>query len=257
MPYFAGIVVKPFAIHSKAAGLLSNLFFNQTEFFKTLTYPFDKVETVFTLFGSFAFIPAASAFSWFTTPFTFINRFGSDDWSRWSTHFQYSATIAPLLAIAAIFGIENLKNIFKKVDFLKLKFFLLAAILIGIFWANRPSRDLPFITPPLQQIVKRSFWRLSEDQKLVHQVLKAIPPEASVATNTNYVPHIINRNKIYEFPRVFEKPDVYFLTTFNLYPDETLTKFEEEIKKLRQDPNYQLIFEKDGILLFAKKTVKI
>ena len=257
MPYFAGSIIKPLAIHSKAAGLLSNLFFNQPEFFKTLTYPFDKVETVLTLFGSFAFIPATSPLAWFTTPATFANRFVSDDWSRWSTHFQYSSTIAPLLAIAVIFGIENLKKLFKKINFAKLKFLLLAAILVGTFWTNRPGWDPPFITPPLQQVAKRSFWKLSENQKLVHQILKKIPHEASVATNTNYVPYLINRNKIYAIPDVREKPEIYFLTTFNLAQDKTLAKFEEEIKKLRQSKDYQLIFEKDGILLFAKKSVKI
>lgn len=253
MPYFLGSNIEFFTISSKASNVFSILFSNPVTFFKNLIFPLDKIETVYTLFASFAFFPLFSPLSWLTTPATFINRFFSDDWARWSTHFQYSATIAPLLAISAILGIENLRKFFKKNSFENIKKFLILAIFLGTILANRPGWDPPFITPPTQQIFRRSFWILSENQKQVHEVLKIIPPRASVATNTVYVPHLLNRQKILEFPNVWEEPEIYFLTTFNLYPDETLKKFEEKIDELKKDKKYELVFEKDGILLFRRK----
>lgn len=257
IPYFAGTPIHFLSFHAKATGLGRDLFFDQIKFFKTLTSPFDKIETILTLFGSFAFIPVASPLSWFTLPATFINRFPSDDWSRWSTHFQYSAIAAPLLAISAILAIESLGKFLKKIDFSKVKLILLFAVLVGTIYANRPGWDYPFNTPPLAQIFKRSFWALNENQKIAHKIIKIIPHDASVTTNTFYVPHLINREKIYAFPQAWTETEIYFLTTFNYYPDETLKKLEEQIKKLKEDERYELNIDMGDILLFKLKSAKI
>jgi len=257
MPYFSRTQIEFLNLTPKATGFLSALFSHPFELFKNLTSPFYKIETILTLFGSFAFLPLFSGLAWLAAPATFINRFVSNDWSRWSTHFQYSATIAPLLALSTVLGIENLKAILKKVEFKKLKIICLLAILVGTFWANRPGWDPPFITPPLQQIFKRSFWVLSENQKLAHQIIRTIPAQAFVATNTFYVPHLINREKIFEFPNVWENPDIYFLSTLDPYPFKSQEEFDKEIQKIRNNPKYKLFLEENGLLLFTLQSGKI
>lgn len=258
MPYFQGEDFEIFSVTPKASALISGLILNPPSILTTFLLPAKKLETMLVLLGSFAFVPLASALSYFTVPFTLINRFVSGDWSRWSTHFQYSATVAPLLAFSAIIGIENLRKIFKKTDSQKIKAFLILAVFLGTIWINRPGWDPPFITPPLSQILRRSFWTLSPYHMQSHKIISEIPKKASVATNTFYVPHLVNRDKIFEFPRTYgETVDFYLISTFDHYPFETREEFEEKAGEIRSNKSYQLISEKNGILLFKLKSEKI
>jgi len=251
MPFLSGKTVNFLSLTPKSVFFFSGL--SPIELFKNLFWPFKKIETIITLFASFAFLPLLSGLAWLTTPATFINRFVSNDWSRWSTHFQYSATIAPLLAISTILAVENIKKFFKKIETKRLMQISIVAILVGTIWANRPGWDPPFTTPPLLQIFKRSFWSQSENQKTAHQILKTISPDASVATNTFYVPHLINRKEIFEFPNVFIEPDIYFLSTLDPYPLKNQEEFNKELLKIKENKKYELIFDKEGLLLFNKK----
>jgi hypothetical protein len=232
--------------------LLTQLRSNPLKIINIMFVPFPKIETIITLFASFAFLPFTSAFAWITTPATLINRFISD-WSRYSTHFQYSATIAPLLAISTIFAIENMKTVFKKIEFKKIQVVAALVILLGTIWANRPNWDPPFITPPIQNIFKRSFWVLNDNQKTAHKLLKKIPSDFSVAASTFYVPHIMNSDQVYDFPWILGEPDIYLLSTHNHYPYNSFDEYYNEIQKLKENQQYELVFNQNGLFVFQNK----
>jgi len=253
--YFQTSTFQFLASNPKVSRLFAQIVSDPMQTFNVMFVPFYKIETIVTLFASFAFLPLASGLAWFTTPATFINRFISD-WPRYSTHFQYSATIAPLLAISTILGIENLQKMFKKGGFKRIKTISIIAILIGTAWANRPNWDPPFVTPPLQQIFRRSFWSLSENKKTAYQLLNKISPNVSVATNTFYVPHLMNSDRIFVFPWVLGEPDIYLLSTLDRYPFSTMEEFNKEIQKIKENKKYELIFDQNGLLLFQKKSSK-
>jgi uncharacterized membrane protein len=254
--YFQTSTIQLLASNPKASRLFAQIISNPIQIFNVMFVPFYKIETIVTLFASFAFLPLASGLAWFTAPATFLNRFISD-WARCSTHFQYSATIAPLLAISTILGIENFQRIFKKNGFKSIKTISIIAILVGTAWTNRPNWDPPFITPPLQLIFKRSFWTLSENQKTAHKLLKEIPSNVSVATNTFYIPHLMNSDKVFVFPWIIGEPDIYFLSTLDRYPFSTMGEFDKEIQKIKDNKKYELVFNQNGLLLFRKKFGKI
>jgi hypothetical protein len=43
-------------------------------------------------------------------------------------------------------------------------------------------------------------WRLGEDQRAAHHLMRSVPPLASVSTNERLVPHLADRPEVFIFP---------------------------------------------------------
>ncbi|MEW6408376.1 MAG: DUF2079 domain-containing protein [Patescibacteria group bacterium] len=103
----------------KANRIVNILIYSPGEFFKTFVWPPVKLRNIALCLWSFGFLPVASPIFWIIAP-TNLLRFFSDE-ARYSLHYQYSATLTPILAFAAI-------GVFAKCSWLKTVFLFLAII---------------------------------------------------------------------------------------------------------------------------------
>lgn len=239
----AGVNVSPFG--PKGSGILQLLFTNPVQFVKNFTVPFEKVRNIILTSFSFGFLPFLSPLYWIAAPATFL-RFFSEDVARYSLHFQYTATLTPILAYSSILALKKIKFGFLKGAFLTIA-------IIGNFYTNRPGLDKYFETPPIARLITRAFYVLPPRNDDYNKILSLIPAGASVSAQVPLLPYLCNRDKLYTFPNNYENVEYIALTfTESPYPLEF-----EDMEKLRnellKDNSWENLYQSYAGVLLKKK----
>lgn len=153
-------------------------------------WPFKYLYLVM-LFGPVIFLPLRSGFS-----FTMLSWLGpallSNNTGYYRLGLQYPAYIVPLIFMATIFGIRKIANVSvanrTAIDLSKI---ILVVTLLSFTYASPLS---PLLIP------FKTDYRPAEvtyHEELLSQIIKLIPPEASVLTQNNIFPHVSNRLNVY------------------------------------------------------------
>lgn len=168
-------------LYANKAGLLSNL--NIFDLFNTG----EKINVIAYTLANFGFIPVINPlmliplFSDLGTYFVI----GSDLNSAQGLFMQYRITLAPIMSWATIMTIKKYKVLNNK----KLGFYLL-------FWAIFVQYNLHL---PLSYLSKQWFWQQPASVKSINYLISNnLPPNVSVVAQNNIIPHISQRNNIYE-----------------------------------------------------------
>lgn len=112
---------------------------------------------------------------------------------------------------------------------------------------QRNHGNLPFskmVTWPQQN----AHTRLADD------LIKLIPPDASVSAQATLVPHVSHRRFIYQFPYQADQSDYVFLdvTAFRYPYDGDTTDYAERAQALLASGAYRVVAAQDGYLLLAR-----
>lgn len=216
-----------------------------------------KIKTLIFSFAGFAFLPLLSSFSLLLFLPNFFSRFFSGFEARWTLHFHYSAVLGPIFALGIISTIQKIKHFSRKKRFRWNNFRNL--IIISLFSATiltnlfQPEKD--YQSFPLLRIFRRSFYRwIFLKSEKIKTINKIIPPNISLLTQHGFSPHLAARRKIYHnlenlknIPSDFE----YALFDWEENPSPIKReKLEEIIGQFSQDPDYELIFQKDKMFIF-------
>ena len=167
---------------------------------------------------------------------------------------QYNAFVLPFLVVAAIAGVERLRE-----------------------WSASPGRQLgPGVVLGFAMILSlaltsRTVNELRVDrvvrtahQRAAYQVMAAIPPGAAVSTQDPYVPHLTRRSTVFVFPNGLEQSD-HVLIDLATDPWRKLHEWSLErrgsgvILRRREGPapteyHYDVVRELDGYLLLARRS---
>lgn len=219
-----------------------------------------KLSYLYFHFGSLAFIPLLAplqllpALPSFLVSLLSATRLHSDPTSH------YSAGAIASIFVALLYGISWIE---RKVPSLPLAIPLMSGLLVlglGFNVAKSPSPlSLYFWSPDPDRNWNRANYRF-EKQEILRKAESLIPsdPDIVVVSQNNLnSARLAHRNTYTVFPARLDEADYIILDTSR--PHYVLDHFDEQLyssnlQGLRDDPEVQLIFSEDGILVFKRST---
>jgi uncharacterized membrane protein len=176
--------------------------------------------------------------------------------------FQYSATAAAFLVLASARGaLWITKRVGARwVDHeprVRLLGALLASAAVSLalfFHLSHFGALYPVGRDPLAHDL-RGVYSSSERTRVAYRFLKQIPDGESVSTQSDLAPHLSNRREIYVFPVIENAKYVLLDLQGETFPAQLLgVPYPEQVRRLRADPRYEMIFEESGYVLFRRRT---
>lgn len=169
-----------------------------------------------------------------------------DDYSIWSVGGQYSVEFAPILAIGIFSVISNYKK--------RIAYILSAIVLTGalVSTIRIMDRTIIYTNKSCIRIYQSNHYQRNYNVKLVHKKLNEIPIDAIVSAETQFVPHLALRDKIYQFPIIKDAEYIIYSPMENAYPlnKEEFKKAEDEIMHL---PQWKIFFKNEYLVILRKQ----
>jgi uncharacterized membrane protein len=164
-----------------------------------------------------------------------------------SIHFHYTAGLIPPLLIAAVFGAKRLSR-----RSTPLAMLVVLAALIGNYrlgpipgWRHLPSG----------QQFQATAARVTRHDHIAERALQLIPPEAVVSATNTLGGHLSARPRVLSFPFLQDATWIAADETQPGYADRYApVPTAVQLAALRRNPEWRLVFEEDGILVFHRLT---
>ncbi len=167
-----------------------------------------------------------------------------------SIHFHYTAgAIAPLVA-ATVLGAALLARRFPagKVAVLAVLVALLASWKIGAIplWGAVPGGE----------DYQRNDWRVTAHDHIAAQAVSLVPKEAVVSSTNVLGAHLSDRRRVLSLPKLADATWVVADETRSSYADRSAPlPAAAALVRLRQSPDWRLVFSRDGVLVFHKRNM--
>jgi uncharacterized membrane protein len=209
----------------------------------------EKQATLFMFAGSFGLLFIfAPSFLLLALPMLGENLWNDATLRWWGFHYGVSAL--PVMIIATVFGIQYLATYFHE----KQRKNLITIISFYVFLSSL-FMSLYFGTP-IMNIVHRSFYKIPESVRDTNKVIATIPEQSSVTTQHSVVPHLANRDLIFQYPGQnwpeAKNPDYFFFTLINSSWPMSEVEETEMIQDFLNRKDYGLIYNINGAFLFKK-----
>ena len=165
-----------------------------------------------------------------------------------SIHFHYTAgAIAPLVA-ATVLGAALLARRFPagRVAVLAVLVALLASWKIGgiPLWGAVPGGE----------DYQRNDWRVTAHDHIAAQAVSLVPREAVVSSTNVVGAHLSDRRRVLSLPKLADATWVVADETRSSYADRSAPlPAAAALVRLRQSPDWKLVFSRDGVLIFHKR----
>ncbi len=228
---------------------------------KVLVTPALKVKTMTNLVGSFAFLPLLSPATFALSAPIFAERFLNNLSQRWLIRFQYSASIDPILAVGTVLGMENILKVkskfeerlptfVRKISSNQIIVFLSVVVLaMNIFVILRTNG-------PMLRILNPGSYKWQERFDINYELMRQIPSDASVVTQSCFVPHLSHRERIYRFHEGVveaQQPD-YILLGIDEHSDPPYVEeqWQNLIADLKELPEYEILYDDGRRFLFKR-----
>jgi uncharacterized membrane protein len=162
-----------------------------------------------------------------------------------SIHFHYTAGLIPVLVIAAVLGAKRLSRWTFAVAALAV-----VAALAGNYWLG-PIPGWRHV--PGGSTFQATAARVTEHDRIAARALGLIPKSAVVSATNTLGAHLSARRRVLSFPYV---QDATWIAA-----DETQPGYADRyaplptalaLVALRRDPDWRLVFEQDGVLVFNR-----
>lgn len=160
--------------------------------------------------------------------------------------FHYGGPLVPFVIISSVYGMEFL---LKRATLLHLDRQRALYLLSGlIFLASLLHHYYHGFTP-----LARHFQApvVTAHDRLAHQLIALIPPEAAVSAQSKLNPHLSERERIYMFPRIKDAQYVFFDVTADswpIHPNDQKRLFDT----LLGEEGFGILAAKDGYVLLQR-----
>src|SRR6266566_6163312 len=191
MPAVGGVPYQHWTYQSLGKGPLSaalQVLENPLRSLQLLVTPFEKVRVGAASFANWLFLPLLSPLVLIAVP-SFLERFWSSSPTFWSFHYQYSMLPAPILTFAAIDTCARMRSWWRG------RLGRLASIALPV-GALAASALLSF--GAVHSLAELGTYVSDVTAAQIQECLDVIPSGASVAATDALVPHLSDRNQIYE-----------------------------------------------------------
>ncbi len=174
----------------------------------------------------------------------------SDDPNMVAIIYQYPAVLIPFLFFGAIEGARRLHRRWPHAR---------AGVLIALLVAGLGSYVLHG-GGPLSRNYQPERYAMAGRPERGLALMKRIPPEAAVSAQSDLVPHLSQRERIYLWPEIFDAGYVLLDTQgnpFPLYEPTSRRLYDQAVTRMRADPAWTLVAEDDGFLLFQRRAFAV
>ena len=162
-----------------------------------------------------------------------------------SIHFHYTAGLIPPLVIASIFGAKRLSR-----WTLPVALVIVVAALVGNYrlgpipgWRHLPGG----------QTFQATAARVTVHDRVADRALRLIPDDAVVSATNTLGGHLSARGRVLSFPFIEDSQWVAADETQPGYADRYAPiSTATQLAALRRNPEWRLVFEEDGILVFRR-----
>jgi uncharacterized membrane protein len=163
-----------------------------------------------------------------------------------SIHFHYTAALIPPLVVAAVFGAKRLRRF----RWLPTAAIVVVAALACNYWLG-PIPGWRHV--PGGQRFLATAARVSEHDRIAERALKLIPDNAVVSATNTLGAHLSARRRYLSFPFLEEATWVAADETQPGYADRYApVPTAVQLAALRRSPEWKLVFEQDGVLVFHR-----
>jgi hypothetical protein len=178
---------------------------------------------------------------------TFFTTCLSNSWTLWGNLFHYNILFAVLLP----FLIVSTTTLFKSTIFK-------TALIVVAFYFNLHylNRNCFHDWSNFKRIFTYNYYHQRKNQNEIEEGLNVIPQDAAVSANNYYTSHLAFRDKIYFFPDVKDAEYIVINAADvknRFYPFELSDKFSEAVKQLRDNTEFEIVYEKNEFLIFKRK----
>jgi uncharacterized membrane protein len=163
-----------------------------------------------------------------------------------SIHFHYTAGLIPPLMVGAIFGAKRLS---------RWAFPVAAAIVVAALVGNYRLGPIPgWRHVPGGQKFQATAARVTVHDRIADRALRLIPGQAVVSATNTLGAHLSARTRVLSFPFVEDSKWIAADETQPGYADRYApVPTAIQLAALRRNPEWQLVFEEDGILVFRRR----
>ena len=164
-----------------------------------------------------------------------------------SIYFHYTAGLIPPLIIATIFGAKRLSRWTLPVAF---------AIVLATLAGNYRLGPIPgWRHLPGGQTLQATASRVTDHDRIAARALRLIPSDAVVSATNTLGAHLSARRRILSFPFLQDSKWIAADETQPGYADRYAPiPTATQLAALRRSPEWQLVFEEDGILVFRRRS---
>ena len=161
-----------------------------------------------------------------------------------SIHFHYTAGLIPPLMIAAIFGARRLPS------------WAGIAIVVAALAGNYALGPIPgWRHFPGGERFQATAARVTDHDRIAQRALKLIPPDDVVSATNTLGAHLSARQRVLSFPFVQDASWIAADETQPGYGDRYAPlPTAIQLAELRRNPEWRLVFEQDGVLVFRRAT---
>ena len=164
-----------------------------------------------------------------------------------SIRFHYTAGLIPPLVIAAVFGAKRLN---------RWTFPVAATVVIAALLGNYRLGPIPgWRHVPGGETFQATAARVTEHDRIAARALSLIPKSAVVSATNTLGAHLSARKRVLSFPFVQDATWIAADETQPGYADRYAPlPTAVELAALRRNPDWRLVFEQDGVLVFSRAT---
>jgi uncharacterized membrane protein len=164
-----------------------------------------------------------------------------------SIRFHYTAGLIPPLVIAAVFGAKRLN---------RWTFPVAATVVIAALLGNYRLGPIPgWRHIPGGETFQATAARVTEHDRIAARALSLIPKSAVVSATNTLGAHLSARKRVLSFPFVQDATWIAADETQPGYADRYAPlPTAVELAALRRNPDWRLVFEQDGVLVFSRAT---
>ncbi len=162
-----------------------------------------------------------------------------------SIHFHYTAGLIPPLVVAAVLGAKRLKRWSVPVA--------LAVVLAALVGNYRLGPIPGWRHVPGGETFQATAARVTDHDRIAARALALIPKSAVVSATNTLGAHLSARRRVLSFPFVQDATWIVADETQPGYADRYAPlPTAVELAALRRNPDWRLVFEQDGVLVFNR-----
>ena len=245
MPYAGGLVTRFYAYYrdfgSTPIEMASTLLFQPAQLALRLSDP-ARVKYLVSLLVPLGFLPLLGPSALLIA----LPRLALNLLSGWDGHyslvFWYEFSVTPFLFVAAVYGLERLGKWGGQrcvaIVGAGAVYILSGCLLSAQFWGPNPLREIAEL-------------KITDHHRLAQAAFDLIPPDASVAAQSNLSAHLAHRKQLSILPEVYDADYILF-DVFNPNRGPQPDTYEETLRWALNNPDYGLIFYRNGYLLFQR-----
>jgi uncharacterized membrane protein len=164
-----------------------------------------------------------------------------------SIHFHYTAAITPALIVGSIFGTARVVR--RRPRAARPLSIAVVALTLAAGWWLGP---LPY---PGGEELAADSWHVQGHDRVTKRAVESIPADAAVSASNTPGAHLSERRRILSFPYRLDADWVVVDERRPSYADRAVAPVEAAaaVAWLRRDPDWQLVFDEDGVLVFRRR----